>query len=193
MRGRVSNAKHWNENKDIPWGRKIHIWHEGKKLNACHRSGKERRNVPNQREMRKFSRRHVGARLNRECFKSITKLSRRLFPRHSAITPLVDFHAAINRNEAGIGIEAKREEENNTEKREQFWGGSHNKYSTLKSLCSKWQSNQAKVGNSILPSINLWNSWGRHQFWLNFPEGEMSHPALASCPWLFWKTNFGNL
>jgi len=95
-------------------------------MSACHRSGKERRSGPNQKEMGKFSRRKVGARLDRECFKSITKLSRWLFPRHSAITPLMDLHAAINRNEAGIGIKAKPEEESNKEERKQFWEGSHN-------------------------------------------------------------------
>ncbi len=94
-------------------------------MTAYHRCGKERRSVPSQKEMRKLSRRKVGARLDRECFKSITKLRRWLFPRLGAITPRMDFHPAINRNEAGIGIEAKREEENNQEEREQFRGGSH--------------------------------------------------------------------
>ncbi len=106
-------------------------------MSAYHRSGEERRNGPKQKEMRKFSRRKVGARLDRECFKSITKLRRWLFPRLSAITPLMDLHTAINRNQAGIGIEAKSEEETNKEEREQFREGSHNNDSTLKSLFSK--------------------------------------------------------
>lgn len=106
-------------------------------MTPCHRFGKERRSVPAQREMRKSCRRNIGAGLDGECFKSVTKMRSWLFPRHGAITPLVVFHAAINRNEAGIGIEAKREEENNKEEREQFWEGSHSNYSTLKSLCSK--------------------------------------------------------
>ncbi len=68
--------------------------------------------------MGKFSGRNIGARLDRESFKSITKIRGWLFPRLCAITPLMDFHAAINRNQAGIGIKAKREEENNKEERE---------------------------------------------------------------------------
>ncbi len=95
-------------------------------MTADHRCGKERRNVPSQNEMRKPSRRNIGARLDRECFKSITKIRSWLFPRLGAITPLMDFHAAINRNETGIGIKAKPEEENNKEEREQFREGSHN-------------------------------------------------------------------
>jgi hypothetical protein len=87
--------------------------------------------------MRKLSRRKVGARLDSECFKSITKIRGWLFPRLCAITPLMDFHAAINRNQAGIGIKAKSEEENNKEEREHFREGSHNNDSTLKNLCSK--------------------------------------------------------
>ena len=106
-------------------------------MTVDHRCGKERRSGPNQKEMRKFSGRNIGARLDREGFEPLTKLRRWLFPRHGAITPLVDLHAAINRNEAGIGIEAKRKEEANKEEREQFREGSHNNYSTLKSLCSK--------------------------------------------------------
>jgi len=87
--------------------------------------------------MGKVSRRNIGARVDRERFKPITKLRRWLFPRHGAITPLMDLHAAINRNEAGIGIEAKGEEETNKKKRERFREGSHNNYSTLKNLFSK--------------------------------------------------------
>ena len=87
--------------------------------------------------MGKFSGRNIGARLDRESFKSITKIRSWLFPRHSAITPLMDFHAAINRNQAGIGIKAKSEEENNKEEREHFREESHNNDSTLKNLCSK--------------------------------------------------------
>jgi len=87
-------------------------------VTADHRYGKERRSAPGQKEMRKFSRRKVGARLDRERFKSITKIRRWLFPRLCAITPLMDFHAAINRNQASISIKAKREEENNKEERE---------------------------------------------------------------------------
>jgi len=87
--------------------------------------------------MRKSCRRNIGAGLDCEGFKSVTKIRSWLFPRHGAITPLVDFHTAINRNQAGIGIEAKREEENNKEEREQFREGSHNNDSTLKNLPSK--------------------------------------------------------
>ena len=48
--------------------------------------------------------------MNGERFKPITKLRSWLFPRGGAITPLADFHAAINRNQASIRIEAEREE-----------------------------------------------------------------------------------
>jgi len=95
-------------------------------MTAYHRGGKERRSVPNKKEMRRFPGRNIGARLDREGFEPLTKLRRWLFPRHGAITPLMDLHATINRNEAGIGIEAKREEETNKEKCEQFGEGSHN-------------------------------------------------------------------
>jgi hypothetical protein len=119
-------------------------------VTADHRCGKERRSVPDQKEMRKFSRRKVGARLDRECFKSITKLSRWLFPRLSAITPLMDFHTAINRNQTGIGIEAKRKEESNKEERKQFREGSHCNYTTPKNLFSKWPRELANLEYSIL-------------------------------------------
>jgi len=84
--------------------------------------------------MRKLSRRKVGARLDRECFESITKIRRWLFPRLGAITPLMDFHAAINRNQAGIGVEAEGEKEANQEERQKFLERSHiNPYYSLES------------------------------------------------------------
>ena len=87
--------------------------------------------------MRESCRRNIGAGLACECFKAVTKIRSWLFSRPGAINPMVDVHTAINRNQAGIGIEAKREEENNKEEREQFWKGSHNNDSTLKNLFSK--------------------------------------------------------
>ena len=94
-------------------------------MTACHRDGKERRSVPAEKGMRKSSRRNIGARLDRERFKPITKLQGWFFTRCSTVTPLANFHAAINRNQAGMGIEAEREEEANQEECKKFLERSH--------------------------------------------------------------------
>ncbi len=47
------------------------------------------------------------------------------FTRCSAVTPLANFHAAINRNQASIGVEAEGEKEANQEERQKFLEGSH--------------------------------------------------------------------
>ncbi len=83
--------------------------------------------------------------MDRARFKPITKSHGSFFTRCRAVTPLANSHAAINRNQAGIGIEAKREEETNKEESNQFREGDHNKYFTLKSLFSKCPQNQARV------------------------------------------------
>jgi hypothetical protein len=63
--------------------------------------------------------------LDREGFKPITKLRSWLFPRAGAIAPLANLHAAINRNQASIRIEAERKEEAYEEERQKFLGKSH--------------------------------------------------------------------
>lgn len=135
---KVSNTKNWNEDKDILWGRKKRPYRKKEKLIAGRRGMKKRRRIRSQSEMRKPSRWNIGTRLDREGFKSITKLRSWLFPRHGAITSQAHLHASINRHETGIGIEAKREEKTNQEEHQQFWDGSHNSHSTRKILFSKW-------------------------------------------------------
>ncbi len=81
-----------------------------------------------------FSRRNIRARLDCERFKSITKLRGWFFTRCRTVTPLANFHAAINRNQAGIGVEAEGEKEANQEERQKFLEGSHsNLYYSLES------------------------------------------------------------
>ena len=69
-----------------------------------------------------------------ERFKSITKLRGWFFTRCRAVTPLANFHAAINRNQASIGVEAEGEKEANQEERQKFLERSHiNFYYSLES------------------------------------------------------------
>jgi hypothetical protein len=100
-------------------------------MTVCHRGRQERRSIPAKKEMRKCSWRTIRAGLNSKRFKPITKLWGWLLTRSRAITPLAHFHATINRHQASIRIKAKREEEANKDKSEQFGEGSHNRHSTM--------------------------------------------------------------
>ena len=85
----------------------------GEELTTRNKTGKEKRNFLSKYQMWNVWRGNIRSGLNREGFKPLTKLRSWFFPRGGAITPVAHFHAAINRNQARIGIEAQGKKETN--------------------------------------------------------------------------------
>ena len=106
-------------------------------LTAVRRGGNKGMDVLARIEMRKSSGRNVGAGFDSQSLKPFTKLRGRLLSGFGAITPLTHLHTAIYRNQAGIRIEAEREEETNKEESQQFREGFHRNHFIPESRLSK--------------------------------------------------------
>jgi hypothetical protein len=113
--------------------------------------------------------------VNGEAFKPVTKPESRFFPRHGAIAAFCEGDVVIDRNDAGISIEAEREEKTDEEERQKFSVSFHCDYH----FSVESHSTQGKADHDIdIPSYpETLLSWIYHSLL----------PATGLFLHLFWK------